>query len=117
VVNLRPVRWAAQLGILLAAAALEVGGDAVIRAGLRGRTAVLILVGFATLGSYGILLNLLPLDFSRLLGGYVAFFALASIVFGALVFGEPLPVSTWIGLAVILLGSGIIQFGGRVVRP
>ena len=106
-----------QVGILALAAALEVGGDAVIRTGLRGNTAVVILLGFATLGSYGVLVNLLPFDFSKLLGTYVAFFALASVAFGRLVFRDPLPLSTWIGLAVVMIGSGIIQWGPSAARP
>jgi small multidrug resistance family-3 protein len=111
------MRRAIEIGVLLLAAALEVGGDAVIRAGLRARTGTLILLGSATLALYGVLVNLLPLDFSRVLGAYVAFFALASVSFGSLVFRDPLPSSTWLGLAVILLGSGIIQWGPSAVKP
>jgi drug/metabolite transporter superfamily protein YnfA len=105
-----------QVGILALAAALEVGGDAVIRTGLRGNTMAVILLGFATLGSYGVV-NLLPFDFSKLLGTYVAFFALASVAFGRLVFRHPLPLSAWIGLAVVMIGSGIIQWGPSAARP
>jgi small multidrug resistance family-3 protein len=53
---------------MLIAAALEVGGDAMIRAGLRGKGWLLVVLGFAVLGSYGIAINQLPLDFSKLLG-------------------------------------------------
>jgi drug/metabolite transporter superfamily protein YnfA len=72
--------------VMLVAAAFEVGGDAFIRAGLRGRGALLVAVGFAVLGSYGIIVNLLPMDFSRLLGAYVGFFAIVSILCGRLIF-------------------------------
>ncbi len=96
---------------MLVAAAFEVGGDALIRAGLRGKGWFLILVGFVVLGSYGVVVNLLPMDFSKLLGTYVAFFAVVSVLFGRLVFAEVVPISTWIGLAVIVLGSFIIQLG------
>jgi len=39
--------------IFVAAAVLEVGGDAIIRAGLRGSGPVVIAGGFIVLGSYG----------------------------------------------------------------
>jgi small multidrug resistance family-3 protein len=97
--------------VMLLAATCEVGGDALIRAGLRGRGWLVVVLGFATLGAYGIVVNLLPLDFSKLLATYVAFFAVVSVLFGRLVFRDEVPVSTWLGLAVILVGSAIVQFG------
>ncbi len=96
---------------MLVAALCEVGGDAMIRAGLRGSGWALCALGVATLGAYGVVVNLLALDFSRLLATYVGFFAVVSVAFGRVVFGEAVPVSTWAGLGVILLGSAIIQFG------
>jgi len=95
----------------IAAAILEVGGDAVVRKGLRGMNLIAILIGCAMLGSYGIVVNTLKWDFSRLLGVYVAFFVIISILFGQLVFKESIPTSTWIGLIVIVCGAMIIQFG------
>ncbi len=99
-------------GVMILAAVFEVAGDALIRAGLRGKGLMLVLAGFAVLGSYGIVVNLLPLDFSKLLGGYVAFFAIVSVLGGRLIFNETVSRSTWLGLAVILVGSLIIQSGG-----
>ena len=49
------------------------------------------------------------IDFSKLLGSYVGLFALASVLFGWLVFRERIATQTWIGLAVVLLGSAIMQ--------
>jgi hypothetical protein len=40
-----------QSGVLAVAALLEVGGDAVIRAGLWGGTSALVLLGVTTLGA------------------------------------------------------------------
>jgi drug/metabolite transporter superfamily protein YnfA len=97
--------------VFVVAAALEVGGDALIRRGLRGGGLALGAVGFLVLGSYGILVNLLELDFSRLLGAYVGVFALVSVLTGRLVFGEVVPPSTWLGLAVVLAGSLVIHLG------
>jgi small multidrug resistance family-3 protein len=97
--------------VLVIAAVLEVAGDAVIRKGLRGSGMVLIALGFVVLGSYGVVVNLLQLDFSRLLGAYVGVFAVVSIAFGKIVFGDQVPTSTWVGLGVVLFGSLIIQYG------
>jgi drug/metabolite transporter superfamily protein YnfA len=101
----------AQVAILVFAAVFEVGGDALIRAGMRGKVTWLIALGFVALGSYGLVLNQIPIDFSKLLGVYVGLFALVSILFGKFLFREAIPNSTWLGLAVVLLGSGIIQWG------
>jgi small multidrug resistance family-3 protein len=97
--------------VFVSAAVLEVAGDALIRKGMRGSGAALIAVGFAVLGSYGVVVNLLAIDFSRLLGAYVGVFAVVSVVMGRLVFQDAVPASTWIGLAVILGGSLIIHLG------
>jgi small multidrug resistance family-3 protein len=67
-----------------------------------------------TLGAYGVLVNTVRWDFSKLLGVYVAVFALVSIVSGRFVFKEDVPVTTWIGLVVIICGGMIIQFGKRM---
>jgi len=96
---------------MLLAAAFEVGGDAMIRAGIKGRGWALGAAGALTLAAYGVILNLLPMDFSRLLATYVVFFAIVSVVAGKVVFGDQVPASTWIGLAVIVVGGVIIQVG------
>jgi drug/metabolite transporter superfamily protein YnfA len=99
--------------LFVVAAVLEVGGDAIIRRGMQGTRPLLLLGGFVVLGSYGIVVNLLPLDFSRLLGVYVGVFAVVSVAAGKLVFGDRILPTTWIGVGVILLGSLIIQLGAR----
>jgi drug/metabolite transporter superfamily protein YnfA len=99
------------VAVFLGAAVLEVVGDALIRRGLRGSGVALIAVGFAVLGSYGVVVNLLDVDFSRLLGAYVGVFAVVSVLVGRLAFGDRVPPSTWVGLAVVLGGSLIIHFG------
>ncbi len=97
--------------IFLAAAILEVGGDAAIRSGLRGSALLRIAAGFVALGCYGLVVNLVPWDFSRMLGVYVAVFAAISILCGRFVFGEQIAVSTLVGLALIITGGLVIQFG------
>jgi small multidrug resistance family-3 protein len=104
------MNWVAWL-VFIFAALLEVGGDAVVRRGLRSRSSVWLLFGCASLALYGLVVNSVKWDFSKLLGVYICFFAAISILFGRLVFREHIPVSTWCGLALIILGGIVIQFG------
>ena len=99
--------------IFIAAAGLEVAGDATIRAGLKGRSGWLVLLGAAMLAGYGVVVNLVPWDFSRLLGTYIAVFAVVAILVGRFWFGDSIPSSTWFGLALIVLGAVVIQLGSR----
>jgi small multidrug resistance family-3 protein len=97
--------------IFVVAALLEVGGDAVVRRGLQGHSAARIVLGCAVLGLYGLVVNSVRWDFSRLLGVYVAFFAVVSVLLGRFGFREHVPAPTWCGLALIVLGGLIIRFG------
>ncbi len=99
--------------IFVAAALLEVGGDAVVRHGLRGQKWIWILAGCAMLGIYGVVVNTVKWDFSKLLGVYVAVFAVVSVLVGRFWFQEVVPNSTWLGLGIIVLGGLVIQFGSR----
>jgi small multidrug resistance family-3 protein len=99
------IAWA----VFVVAALLEVGGDAVIRHGLRGHKLAVVAAGFVTLGCYGLLVNSLKWDFSRLLGVYVGFFALTSVLAGRFIFRESVPWSTWCGLGLIAAGCAVIQ--------
>jgi small multidrug resistance family-3 protein len=98
--------------IFLAAALLEVGGDAAIRRGLCVG-GIIIVVGCAVPGCYGLVVNMVKWDVSKLLGVYVAVFALVSMLAGRIVFKDAVPMSTWFGLALISAGGLVIQFGPR----
>ena len=97
--------------IFIAAALLEVGGDAVVRSGLRGSQPVIIVIGCLLLGFYGVVVNLVKWDFSRLLGVYVAVFAVISVCWGKFIFHENVPPVVWVGLGLIVAGGLLIQFG------
>jgi small multidrug resistance family-3 protein len=99
--------------VFVVSALLEVSGDAAMRKGLRGSGFLFIVSGFIILCCYGLLVNSVKWDFSRLLGAYVAVFASISILFGRFVFKENVPTSTWAGLIVIVLGGLIIQYGQK----
>lgn len=100
--------------IFVAAAILEVAGDAIIRKGLHGNVIWFIAAGFLMLGGYGLVVNTVKWDFSRLLGVYVAIFAAVSILAGRFVFKETIPSSTWLGLAIIIVGGSVIQLGPQL---
>jgi drug/metabolite transporter superfamily protein YnfA len=104
-----PLSWL----IFVLAALLEISGDAIIRYGLRHSGLFLIIIGFVTLGCYGLVVNIVKWDFSKLMGVYVAVFTIISILFGRFVLKENIPTSTWIGLCVIVLGGLMIQYGQK----
>ena len=96
--------------IFLAAAALEIGGDALIRKGMRGMGGGFIITGIIALGSYGVVVNTVKWDFSKLLGVYIAVFATMSVLFSRFVFKEAVPGTRLIGISLIIIGGLIIQF-------
>jgi drug/metabolite transporter (DMT)-like permease len=73
-----------------------------------------ILLGCVALAGYGLVVNSVKWDFSKMLGVYVGFFALVSILFGKFILGETIPPSTWLGLALIILDGMVIQIGRRL---
>jgi small multidrug resistance family-3 protein len=100
------------MGILLCAAIVEAGGDALVRLGLRSAThtrpALFFVLGGLALTVYGYLVNAPPWDFGRLIGVYVAFFFVVAQLISWFGFGQkPTP--------MILLGGSLIVMGGCVV--
>jgi drug/metabolite transporter superfamily protein YnfA len=95
----------------LAAALLEVGGDAIVRRGLRANSIAWVVLGGAALTAYGLVVNSVKWDFSRLLGVYVGVFALVSVFIGRFAFREQVPATTWCGIGFIVLGGLLIQLG------
>jgi len=77
---------------------------------------VAILAGWLLLGLYGLLVNTIRWEFSRALGVYMGVFATVSILTGWLVFKEIIPLTTWLGLGLIVTGGLLIQFGPRMMR-
>ena len=90
--------------LLLLAALLEAGGDALIRFGLRGAKWGLI-AGAVALVVYGFVVNLARWDFSRLMGVYIALFFVVAQVIAVTVFREKLHAPTLLGGALIIAGG------------
>src|SRR2546422_2009158 len=100
--------------VLLSAALLEAGGDAVVRLGLRASTtfvrASLFLIGGLVLFTYGYVVNAPPWDFGRLLGVYVVFFFLVAQFISWLVFDRQ-------PTGVVIVGRCFIVAGGNIPSP
>ena len=95
--------------LLVLSALLEVGGDAGMRTGLQGKQAGFLVGGFLLI-SYGLIVNLSKLDFSRLMGIYIAIFFVVSQVLAILVFKEKIHPPVLIGGALIVAGGCVMTF-------
>ena len=95
------------LAILTLAALLEVGGDALVRIGLRSYGYPLA-AGAFTLVAYGVLVNQTSVDFNRLMGIYIAIFFVVSQTISLILFKQ-VPDDR------ILLGGGFIVTGGLLI--
>ena len=93
--------------VLVASAGLEVGGDALVRIGLRGQLYSLA-AGAATLFAYGIVVNKSGLDFNQLMGVYIVVFFVVSQVISFFIFKQ-IPDQT------MVLGGGLIVVGGLLI--
>lgn len=100
--------------ILLFAATLEAGGDAVIRVGLHTNTAwhrsVLFAAAATILFAYGLTVNAPPWDFGKLLGLYVVFFFVLAQLISWLFFKQTPSPTVLIGGSLIVAGGIVISF-------
>jgi len=102
----------ASLLALVVAAILEISGDGVIRVGLARASAPLLVAGAALLGVYGFAVNYnRTIDFSRLMGTYIAVFFVVSQLIGLVAFGERPSARLLVGGALIVAGGIWIQLG------
>jgi small multidrug resistance family-3 protein len=100
------------LGFLIAATSLEAIGDAIVRVGLGQSTftlrCLLFVAGATFLFGYGLSLNLAPVEFSRVVGLYIAtLFVVWQLVSWAVFRSFP--------TAPIFLGGTFIIAGGIIV--
>jgi drug/metabolite transporter (DMT)-like permease len=96
------------LTLLLAAALLEAGGDALIRRGLNDRMVLLLGLGGAALVAYGVMVNVTGLPFGRMIGSYIAIFFLVSQVIGVLIFHDPIDWRMIAGGTLIVAGGCVL---------
>ena len=96
--------------LLVLAALLEVGGDALVRSGLKGGKAIGIVLGAIVLTLYGVSVNLPKWDFGRLMGIYIAIFFVVSQIIAITAFHEKMKTPTWVGGALIVAGGLVLTF-------
>jgi small multidrug resistance family-3 protein len=98
--------------VLIVAATLEAGGDALMRIGLHSAAIRSRLAFFAVaavvLFAYGWTVNAAPWDFGKLLGLYVVFFFVIAQFISWLVFKQA-------PSAMVLVGGCLIAAGGIVI--
>jgi hypothetical protein len=99
---------------LIVATSLETFGDAIVRIGI-GQTAwlprsALFLAGALLLFGYGVSLNLAPIDFSRVVGLYIAMLFITWQVVNLIVFRSPPGMPVWLGGMLIVAGGLIVTF-------
>lgn len=113
----RDVRDIITVSFLVLATTLEAGGDAIIRIGLKPHTIsvplLLMLGGAVTLYGYGLILNLAPLDWGRLIGAYVATFFVVGQTINLVVFRTTPTLPIVVGGLFILAGGAIITLWQR----
>jgi small multidrug resistance family-3 protein len=97
--------------LLLLAATLEAGGDALVRVGLHSPSfaarAGLFAAGAIVLFAYGVTVNSPPWDFGKLLGVYVTLFFVVAQLINLVFFGVKPDLPIYAGGALIL-GGGLV---------
>ena len=100
------------LAVLVLAAVLEMGGDAVVRRGLVQGSWSAAALGGALLLAYGFVVNTdRVIDFGRLMGLYIAVLFVVSQVLALALFGERPTPGLIVGGILIVGGGLVIQFG------
>ena len=98
--------------VLLIAALLEVGGDAIVRGALHRDSPfarwTLFLIGGCVLFAYGWLVNAPPWNFGELLGLYVVFFFVIAQAISWIAFGQ-------MPTRAVMLGGLLVVSGGIVI--
>lgn len=99
---------------LIVATSLETFGDAIVRIGI-GQTAwlprsALFVGGAVLLFGYGLSLNLAPIEFSRVVGLYIAVLFVVWQTVNMMVFRNPPGVPVWLGGVLIVVGGLIVTF-------
>jgi small multidrug resistance family-3 protein len=109
-----PMRFFIIWAFLLAATTLEAGGDAIVRNGLYTRTGfarlVMLAIGASLLLGYGVMLNLTPQPFERVVGLYIATLFIVWQTISFIAFGAVPSPPLLVGGAFIIIGGLIVTF-------
>ena len=108
------MRFLTVWAFLIAATTLEAGGDAFVRNGLFARTGLprvgILVLGAALLFGYGVMLNLAPQPFERVVGLYIATLFIVWQIISFIAFGSTPSLPVLIGGALIVAGGLIVSF-------
>jgi hypothetical protein len=114
------VRFLTVWALLIAATTLEAGGDALVRSGLFDRNGLAkfgaLLTGAALLFGYGVMLNLAPQPFERVVGLYIATLFVVWQVISFIAFGSTPGLPILVGGALIIAGGLIVSFWESLPR-
>jgi hypothetical protein len=104
----------ASLGFLLVATTMEASGDALVRMGLGQATLgiriVLFAMGAVLLFGYGLMLNLAPLEFGRVVGLYIATLFIVWQFINLIAFRSAPTLPVLVGGTLIVAGGLIVTF-------
>jgi drug/metabolite transporter superfamily protein YnfA len=105
------LRYSISMMVLLLAAVLEAGGDALMRNGLQapsaGRRLLFLLAGGFVLSLYGYTVNAPPWDFGRLLGTYAVFFFVVAQAINWIAFGQK-PTPSLVFGGILIVAGGVV---------
>jgi hypothetical protein len=109
------IRYLIVIGLLIVATSLETTGDALVRIGLFERAGLsrypLLALGAVLLFGYGVLLNLAPLPFEKIVGLYIATLFIVWQIVSYVTFKTIPNMSILAGGALIIVGGLIVSFG------
>ncbi len=102
------------LGFLLVATIMEASGDALVRMGL-GQAALGIRIALFAMGAilllgYGLMLNLAPLEFGRVVGLYIAMLFIVWQFINLIAFRSAPSLAVLLGGTLIVAGGLIVTF-------
>jgi multidrug transporter EmrE-like cation transporter len=104
------------ISILIVAAMLEAGGDAIMRVALHSSSSAmrvgLFVLAAGVLFAYGWTVNAPPWDFGKLMGLYVVFFFVIGQIISWIFFKQP-PTLTSIAAAVLIVSGGVVYAVGN----
>jgi small multidrug resistance family-3 protein len=106
-----------EIFFIVLAAFLEVGGDALVRTGLRGGRWMALAAGAAVLFAYGLSVNLPKWDFGRLMGVYIALFFVVARGVAIACFHEKLKTPILVGGLLIVAGGLLMTFWRAEEQP
>jgi drug/metabolite transporter superfamily protein YnfA len=70
-----------------------------------------MVAGVLAFACYGVVVNVVPWNFSRLMCAYNAVFALITLSWRQFVLGQELPKVIWLGVAIVVSGGLVVLLG------